>query len=140
MKATYQRDSTGAAVSLKCQFFEPGRLTRCCEIVISVGNERLIPENVRVFLESAMEEADSCVSRPTNPKEEYALPTTYFFENRWWRSGLLARAKLQNFMCSWADSFGSDIPVIRGGIDEEVLRPKLLNVIREAVARQDTHS
>jgi hypothetical protein len=59
--------------------------------------ERLIPENVRVFLESAMEEADSCVSRPTNPKEEYALPTNVFFRESMvedWASGTGQASKL----------------------------------------------
>ena len=82
-----------------------------------------------------MEEADSCVSRPTNPKEEYALPTNVFFRESMvddWAPGTGQASKLHVFLGQTL--LEVIFQLFGGGIDEEVLRPKLLNVIREAVA------
>ncbi|MDX6709854.1 MAG: hypothetical protein QOH96_870 [Blastocatellia bacterium] len=105
------------------------------EIMISVGNERLIPVSIRSFLEPTMKDADSCVSRPTNPKEEHALPTNVFFREAIvedWAPGTGQASKLHVLL---GQTLLEVIFQLFGGeIDDEVLRPKLLNVIRETVA------
>lgn len=105
------------------------------ELVISVGNERHIPDGIRSFLEPSMKDSDSCVSRPTDLKQEQALPTNVFFRESIvddWTPGTGKPSGLhillgQTLLEVVYQLFG-------GGIDEEVLRPKLLNVIREIVS------
>jgi len=105
------------------------------ELMISVGNERHIPESIRSFLQPAMKDADSCVSRPTNPREEQAFPTNVFFRESMlddWAPGTGRASKLQVLL---GQTLLEVIFQMFGGeIDEEVLRPKLLNVIRETVS------
>jgi hypothetical protein len=105
------------------------------ELVISVGNERYIPDSIRSFLQSALKDSDSCVSRPTNPRDLKALPTNVFFkesvvDDRAPESGSSSKLHIllgQTLLEVVYQLFG-------GEIDEEVLRPKLINVIRETIS------
>lgn len=105
------------------------------ELMISVGNERHIPESIRSFLEPAMKESDSCVSRPTHPKEEQMLPTNVFFKDSIvddWAPGSGKASKLQVLL---GQTLLEVIFQLFGGeIDEDVLRPKLLRVIQETIS------
>jgi tetratricopeptide (TPR) repeat protein len=105
------------------------------ELVISVGNERHIPDGIRVFLESSLKDSDSCVSRPTDFRDTQALPTNVFFKESIvddWTPGTGKTSQLHILL---GQTLLEIIYQLFGGqIDEEVLRPKLLNVIRETIS------
>jgi len=105
------------------------------ELVISVGNERYIPDSIRSFLQSALKDSDSCVSRPTNPRDLKALPTNVFFKESVvddWAPGSGSSSKLHILL---GQTLLEVVYQLFGGeIDEEVLRPKLINVIRETIS------
>jgi|GEM_PF-7008833 NB-ARC domain. len=105
------------------------------ELVISVGNERHIPDSIRRFLEPSLKDSDSCVSRPTDPKQEQALPTNVFFKESImedWTPGTGRSSGLHTLL---GQTLLEVVYQLFGGeIDEEVLRPKLLNVIRETIS------
>jgi tetratricopeptide (TPR) repeat protein len=105
------------------------------ELIISVGNERYIPDSIRSFLQSALKDCDSCVSRPANPRDVKALPTNVFFKESMvdeWAHGSGNSSKLHILL---GQTLLEVIYQLFGGeIDEEVLRPKLVNVIRETIS------
>lgn len=105
------------------------------ELVISVGNERHIPDSIRSFLEPSLKDSDSSVSRPTDPKQEQALPTNVFFKESIVEDWTPGTGKSSGLHILLGQTLLEVVYQLFGGeIDEEVLRPKLLNVIRETIS------